>query len=89
MSFWRRTHALRWWIIGIVMLGTVVNYLTRSTLAVAAPVFMPDLGIDEHQYGWITAAFQAGVMLQPIVGYILDTIGLRTGLAIFASCWGC
>lgn len=88
MSFWRRTRALRWWIIGIVMLGTVVNYLTRSTLAVAAPVFMPDLGIDEHQYGWITAAFQAGVMLQPIVGYILDTIGLRTGLAIFASCWG-
>jgi ACS family hexuronate transporter-like MFS transporter len=88
MSFWRRTRALRWWIIGIVMLGTIVNYLTRSTLAVAAPIFMPDLGIDEHQYSWITAAFQGGVMLQPIVGYILDTIGLRTGLAIFATGWG-
>ncbi|MEP9359513.1 MFS transporter [Sphingomonas sp. KR3-1] len=88
MSFWRRTRALRWWIIAIVMLGTIVNYLTRSTLAVAAPTFMADLHIDEHQYSWITAAFQGGVMLQPIVGYILDTIGLRTGLAIFATGWG-
>lgn len=88
MSFWRRTRALRWWIIAIVMLGTIVNYLTRSTLAVAAPTFMVDLHIDERQYSYITAAFQAGIMLQPVVGYILDTIGLRTGLALFATGWG-
>lgn len=84
----RRVKGLRWWIIGAVMLGTIVNYLTRSTLSVAAPTFMADLSIDEQQYSWITAAFQAGIMLQPIVGYILDVIGLRTGLAIFATGWG-
>lgn len=84
----RRVKGLRWWIIGAVMLGTIVNYLTRSTLSVAAPTFMAELSIDEQQYSWITAAFQAGIMLQPIVGYILDVIGLRTGLAIFATGWG-
>jgi len=88
LGFWQRTRALRWWIIAIVMLGTIVNYLTRSTLAVAAPTFMADLRIDEHQYSYITAAFQGGIMLQPLVGYILDTIGLRTGLALFATAWG-
>jgi ACS family hexuronate transporter-like MFS transporter len=88
LGFWQRTRALRWWIIAIVMLGTIVNYLTRSTLAVAAPTFMADLHIDEHQYSYITAAFQGGIMLQPLVGYILDTIGLRTGLALFATGWG-
>jgi ACS family hexuronate transporter-like MFS transporter len=83
-----RIWGLRWWIIAVVMLGTIVNYLTRSTLAVAAPTLMADLAIDERQYGWITAAFQAGVMLQPVVGYALDVIGLRAGLAIFATGWG-
>ncbi|WP_084584618.1 MFS transporter [Sphingomonas azotifigens] len=88
MSFWHRTSALRWWIIGIVMLGTMLNYLTRSTLAVAAPSFMVDLHIDEQQYSYITAAFQGGIMLQPVVGYILDVVGLRSGMALFAAGWG-
>ncbi len=28
---------LRWWIIGLVTLGTILNYLARSTLSVTAP----------------------------------------------------
>ncbi|WP_313536298.1 MFS transporter [Sphingomonas sp.] len=88
MSFWHRTSALRWWIIGIVMLGTMLNYLTRSTLALAAPSFMVDLHINEQQYSYITAAFQGGIMLQPVVGYILDVVGLRSGMALFAAGWG-
>ena len=79
---------LRWWIIGLVMLGTIVNYLTRSTLAVVAPVLITDLHIDALHYSWITGAFQAGIMLQPVVGYILDIVGLRAGLALFAVGWG-
>jgi ACS family hexuronate transporter-like MFS transporter len=84
----RRRLGLRWWIIALVMLGTIVNYLTRSTLGVAAPTLMQDLGISEREYGWITGAFQAGIMLQPVVGYILDVIGLKVGLALFACGWG-
>jgi ACS family hexuronate transporter-like MFS transporter len=84
----RRRLGLRWWIIGLVMLGTIVNYLTRSTLGVAAPTLMEELSISEQEYGWITAAFQAGIMLQPVVGYLLDVIGLKTGLALFACGWG-
>jgi len=84
----RKGRTIRWWIIGLVMLGTIVNYLTRSTLAVAAPTFMAELHIDERHYSWITAAFQGGIMLQPVVGYILDVIGLRTGLVLFATAWG-
>jgi ACS family hexuronate transporter-like MFS transporter len=88
MRFWKRTRALRWWIIAIVMLGTVVNYLTRNTLGFAAPLMLKDLQISEKEYSWVVNAFQAGIMLQPVVGYILDRIGLRTGLALFASAWG-
>ena len=82
-----RRIGLRWWIIALVMLGTIVNYLTRSSLAVAAPTVLADLHIDEQHYSWITGAFQAGIMMQPVVGYILDLIGLRTGLALFGAAW--
>ncbi|WP_227698577.1 MFS transporter [Sphingomonas hengshuiensis] len=88
MSIWKRTRGLRWGIIGVVMLGTVVNYLTRNTLGFAAPLMLADLHITEQQYSWVTGAFQAGIMLQPLVGYILDRIGLRTGFAVFATGWG-
>jgi ACS family hexuronate transporter-like MFS transporter len=88
MSIWQRTKGLRWWIIGVVMLGTIVNYLTRNTLGVAAPLMLKDLHISETEYSWVINAFQAGIMLQPVVGYILDRIGLRTGFALFATAWG-
>lgn len=79
--------ALRWWIIGLVMLGAIINYLTRATMAVAAPTLMADLDITVEQYGWITSAFQLGIMLQPVCGYVLDSIGLKHGFAIFAGAW--
>ena len=56
-------RGLRWWIIGVVMVGTSLNYLTRSTLGVAAPTVLADLNIGEREYGLITAAFQLGIML--------------------------
>jgi ACS family hexuronate transporter-like MFS transporter len=86
----RRIRGLRWWIILLVMAGTALNFLTRSVLgvAVAASTMMPDIGMTTEQYGWVTGIFQAGIMCQPIAGYILDLIGLRTGLALFAAGWG-
>lgn len=79
--------ALRWWMIGLLTIGTILNYLTRGTLAVAAPTMMQELHITEEQYSWILGFFQGGIMLQPVVGYILDSIGLKIGLALFASGW--
>jgi len=73
--------------ISLIMLGSIVNYLTRSTLAVAAPVILQDLHITEKQYSWIVSAFQGAIMTQPICGYVLDVLGLKTGFALFAIAW--
>ena len=78
---------LRWWMITLVMLGAILNYLTRSTLSVAAPTLLAELHISEREYSWITAAFQAAIMLQPLCGFVLDTIGLKSGFALFALAW--
>ncbi|RAK51034.1 MFS transporter [Phenylobacterium deserti] len=83
----RTMKALRWWIIGLVTLGAVINYLTRAVMGVAAPTMLQELGIHEKEYGFITSAFQFGIMLQPVVGYVLDSIGLKIGFALFATGW--
>ena len=82
-----RLWGLRWWMMGLLMVGSIINYLTRSTLAVAAPTLLKDLALTEQQYSWILSAFQVAIMLQPICGYVMDTIGLRIGFAIFAVAW--
>lgn len=78
---------LRWWMISLIMLGSVLNYLTRNTLSVAQVRLQDELHITERQYSWITGAFQGAIMLQPIVGYTLDVVGLRTGVAICVVAW--
>jgi ACS family hexuronate transporter-like MFS transporter len=82
-----RVLGLRWWIIGLLMTGSIINYLTRSTLGVAAPTLMADLGITTTQYSWIVGIFQGAIMLQPVAGYVLDVVGLRVGFALFAIAW--
>jgi ACS family hexuronate transporter-like MFS transporter len=72
---------------GLLMLGSMVNYLTRSTLAVAAPTLLADLHITEKQYSWIVGTFQGTIMLQPAAGWVLDVVGLKVGLALFVVAW--
>lgn len=73
--------------ISLIMLGSVMNYLTRSTLAVAAPTVLHELRIGEREYSWIVGVFQGAIMAQPICGYVLDVVGLKIGFAIFAITW--
>lgn len=83
----RAIKGLRWWMIALFMIGTVLAYLTRATLGVAAPTLLTDLNITTEQYSWITGAFQFGLMLSPITGYVLDVVGLKVGMALFAGVW--
>jgi len=79
---------LRWWMIGLVTCGTVLNYLARNSLAVAAPTLMHTLHFSTQQYAYIVAAFQGCYMLmQPVAGYLLDFFGTKIGFAMFAIAW--
>ena len=73
--------------ISLLMLGAIINYLTRSTLSVAAPTVLKTLAITTQQSSWIIGAFQGAIMLQPFCGYLLDVIGLKIGFALFAVAW--
>lgn len=84
----RTIKGLRWWIIALVTLGTILNYLARSTLSVAAPTLKDDLGLTTEQYSWVVMAFQAAyTAMQPFAGAVLDFLGTRLGFALFAVGW--
>lgn len=88
MAARRTVKHLRWWIIGLVMLGTTVNYLARSSLGVAAPTLTKELGLTTQQYSYVVAGFQlAYTIVQPFAGWILDVLGTKLGLLIFAIGW--
>lgn len=73
---------MRWWIVGLISLGTVFNYLARSTLATAAPTLKQQFAMTTEQYSFIVMAFQAAyTVAQPIAGQCLDALGTRLGMA--------
>lgn len=79
---------LRWWIIGLVTLGTILNYLARSTLSVAAPTLTEKLGMSTEDYSYVVMAFQlAYTVMQTVAGAVLDLLGTRLGFFLFAVGW--
>lgn len=84
----RTIRNLRWWIIGLVTLGTILNYLARSTLSVAAPTLKAEFSMSTEEYSWVVLAFQATyTIMQTVAGAILDALGTKLGFFIFAVGW--
>lgn len=84
----RKIKGLRWYMIGLVTIGTVLGYLTRNAMSVAAPSLEGSMGITTQQYSYIVAAYSACyTLMQPVAGYILDVLGTKIGYAMFATLW--
>ncbi|WP_226570823.1 MFS transporter [Mangrovibacter yixingensis] len=85
----RNPGRMRWFMVGLVTLGTILCYLTRNTIASAAPTLQSQLHITTQQYSYIVAFFSACYTIaQPISGFILDTLGTKAGYAVFGLLWG-
>lgn len=83
-----KIKGLRWYMIALVTVGTVLGYLTRNAIAAAAPTLMSQLHITTQQYSYIIAAYSACyTIMQPVAGYVLDVMGTKIGYAMFAIMW--
>ncbi len=84
----RKIKGLRWYMIALVTVGTVLGYLTRNAIAVAAPTLEGQLHISTQQYSYIVAVYSACyTVMQPVAGYVLDLLGTKVGYAVFAIIW--
>ena len=85
---------LRWWVIALIALATVINYIDRQALVVLWPSIAgdlyPDKTADEHKeiYAFLSVIFIFSYAFgQAIFGKIFDWIGTRLGFALSISVW--
>ena len=85
---------LRWWVIGLIALATVINYIDRQSLNVLWPQISaelyPDKTEDERKaiYAFISVIFVfAYAFGQVIFGRIFDRVGTRMGFVFAIGLW--
>ncbi len=83
----RKGH-LRWGILLMLFLVTVINYLDRQALSVLAPVIKKDLRLSNETYSQVVMAFMAAnAAVQVGFGPFLDRVGTRLGLSLSVWVW--
>ncbi len=85
---------LRWWVIALIALAAVINYIDRQSLNVLWPDMSidlyPDKTVDERKqvFGLISSIFMISYAFgQAIFGKIFDKIGTRLGFALSIGVW--
>lgn len=83
-----KVKGLRWWIIGLIALATVINYIDRQALAMMWPGISEELGMDESDYAIILNVFMVAYALgQAISGKLYDKVGTKMGYVISIFFW--
>ena len=83
----RRTRA-RFFILALLAIGTLINYLDRTVLSVAAPLMTKELGLDAVAMGIVFSAFSWTYAAAQIPGGILlDRFGVRLTYFFSVTIW--
>lgn len=89
-----KIKGLRWWVIGLIALATVINYIDRQALVVLWPSISEDLYPDKSMterkeiYALISVIFMFSYAFgQSIFGKIFDKVGTRIGFVLSIGFW--
>ncbi|QHI38425.1 Hexuronate transporter [Kordia antarctica] len=89
-----KLKGLRWWVIGLIALATVINYIDRQALVVLWPSIAEDLYPDKSTterkeiYALISVVFMFSYAFgQSIFGKIFDKVGTRIGFVLSIGFW--
>ncbi|MFN3725211.1 MAG: MFS transporter [Allosphingosinicella sp.] len=79
---------IRWGIIALIALATVINYIDRNALAVMWPEVSRDIGATKEDYALLVTIFMIFYAVgQSAFGRIFDKVGTRIGFAISIIIW--
>jgi ACS family hexuronate transporter-like MFS transporter len=84
----RKIRGLRWWIVAMICMVTIINYIDRQTLSVLAPTIREQFGMTNVSYSRVVTVFLLGYTIsQALSGRVLDRIGVRRGFMLFVGIW--
>ena len=89
-----KIKGLRWWVIALIALATIINYIDRQALSVLWPAIVEDLFPDKSAlerkqiYANISIVFVFSYAFgQAIFGKIFDWVGTRVGFVLSIGVW--
>ncbi len=84
----RGSGRVRWWIVWTLFCSTAINYLSRQSFAVLAPMIVAQFHLNHEELGRILGAFQISYAATWLLGgMFLDWVGTRIGLIVAATWW--
>jgi len=84
----KKSVRIRWFLVGFLILGGVVNYLDRSTLSVANTTIAGEFGLNAFQMGLLLSAFSWPYAIANLpAGYLVDKFGPKRMFAFAAGAW--
>ena len=83
-----KVKGLRWWIIGLIFIATVINYIDRTAFALLWPEMGKDLGMDNSDYALMLNVFMITYAASKFLsGRLYDKIGTRIGFTLSILVW--
>ncbi|MDO6596569.1 MFS transporter [Oceanihabitans sp. 2_MG-2023] len=83
-----KLKGLRWWIIGLIFIATVINYIDRTAFALLWPQMGEDLGMDNSDYALMLNIFMITYAASKFLsGRLYDQIGTRLGFIVSIVVW--
>lgn len=83
-----KVKGLRWWIIGLIFVATVINYIDRTAFALLWPQMGKDLGMDNSDYALMLNIFMVTYAASKFLsGRLYDQIGTRIGFIVSIVVW--
>ncbi|MCH3885313.1 MFS transporter [Tenacibaculum aquimarinum] len=83
-----KIKGLRWWIITLIFLATVINYIDRTAFALLWPQMGEDLGMDNSDYADMLNIFLVAYAASKFLsGRLYDQIGTRLGFVVSIVVW--
>jgi ACS family hexuronate transporter-like MFS transporter len=84
----QKVGRVRWWIVWTLFFSTVINYISRQTFSVLAPLITAQFHLSHTDLAKILGAFQISYAITWLLGgIVLDAIGTRVGLALAVVFW--
>lgn len=79
---------VRWWILAWLLAATMLNYMDRSSVSIAAPHMIGELGLTRADIGALGTAFSfTYAICQLPAGWITDRLGARPVYAFAVGVW--
>ncbi|MDT0558948.1 MFS transporter [Ichthyenterobacterium sp. W332] len=83
-----KLKGLKWWIIGLIFVATVINYIDRTAFALLWPEMGKDLGMDKSDYALMLNVFMFTYAASKFLsGRLYDKIGTRIGFVFSIIVW--